>query len=147
MVLAWGARREAEAAHRDRQGQMQAEMDKLEHQAWVIYVKAQQDENQRRVAKATEEKLRRKKQRQLEKDLRDACFEGDLGRVGQLLDQEELPVSVSCKDANGEQPILEAAGGGHPDVCGLLLLQSADINCRGKYAVLPFVDIGLPLSR
>jgi ankyrin repeat protein len=46
-------------------------------------------------------------------------------------------MSLECADANGERPLLEAAGGGHPDVCRLLVDRSADVNCRGKFNRTP----------
>lgn len=110
-------------------------MDALEHEAWVIYVKAQQEEARRQAARAAEEKRRRQQQKQFERDLRDASFDGDLHTVQRLLEQQEVPISVNCKDANGEQAISEAASGGHPAVCALLLDYSADVNARGKCVV------------
>eukprot|EP00035_Acanthoeca_spectabilis_P011998 m.211888 g.211888 ORF g.211888 m.211888 type:complete len:560 (+) comp15498_c0_seq8:112-1791(+) len=127
-------RLEAEAQQRARE---QAEMDALEHEAWVIYIKAQQEEARRQAARAAEEKRRRQQQKQFERDLRDASFDGDLHTVQRLLEQQEVPISVNCKDANGEQAISEAASGGHPAVCALLLDYSADVNARGKYLRTP----------
>ncbi len=97
-------------AERKRKAEYEAQILKQERQAWAYLVKKEREEDERRQA-VEREKLRKiKEQRAREHELREAAFEGDVDGMRRVLGFEGM--NVDCVDANGETPLLEAAGGG-----------------------------------
>ena len=64
-VLVWGAREQV-ATRRHRKEEMLAEMAAIEHDAWVRYVRAQQEQERQRLAAIAEIKAKRAKRMALE---------------------------------------------------------------------------------
>lgn len=51
----------------------------------------------------------------------------EAGKRLRLLSQLRM---INCSDANGNTPLSEAAGGGHPEVIALLLERGGDVNTQ-----------------
>ena len=90
---------------------------------------------------------RREKQlaeKRLQKELHDAAYDGRLERVQEIVTMwtEEcfsdlIGAKLDCVDHEGNTALSEAACGGHPDVCKLLLRHGAQINHRSQQGRTP----------
>ena len=103
-------------------------------------------EEERRVRKREEEKRKRfaaekKKQQQL----LETAFDGEMDDVKKIIDgwvedcfgAELIGAKVDCMDANEHTPLSEAACGGQPEVCALLLKHGANINAPNHQGRTP----------
>ncbi|XP_063047333.1 IQ motif and ankyrin repeat domain-containing protein 1-like [Engraulis encrasicolus] len=133
-------------------------MDRLEKEAFVALVRREQEEAERERMKEEEERKRRKEEQRLRTRILEAAFDGEqeevlavlkevadrdakagvghdeAGKRLRLLNQLKM---INCCDANGNTPLSEAAGGGHPELITMLLERGADVNTKGAFGRTP----------
>ncbi|KAL2082884.1 hypothetical protein ACEWY4_020657 [Coilia grayii] len=133
-------------------------MDRLEKEAFVALVRREQEEAERERVREEEERRKRREEQRLRTRLLEAAFDGqqeeilavlkevterdtkagmgfdEAGKRQRLLSQLQM---INCSDANGNTPLSEAAGGGHPEAITLLLERGADVNTQGAFGRTP----------
>ncbi|KAJ6661477.1 hypothetical protein lerEdw1_014386 [Lerista edwardsae] len=133
-------------------------MDRLQREAFVALVRREQQEAERERKKEEEEKRRRREEQQRRKRMLEAAFEGDVGEMAAVLkevadldtrngvgtDEQGKATRlrhrlnmVECTDANGNTPLSEASGGGHPAAIQMLVENGANPNSRGAFNRTP----------
>ncbi len=95
---------------RARKAEYEALMVKQERDAWLHLVRMEQQQEEKRLLAQREAQRLAKEKRDRESQLREAAFDGDMEALVKLLNTQG--VDVDCRDANGDTPLLEAAGGG-----------------------------------
>ncbi|XP_078009988.1 IQ motif and ankyrin repeat domain-containing protein 1 isoform X1 [Phascolarctos cinereus] len=133
-------------------------MDQLQKEAFLAMVKREQEEARREREKEEEQRRRRLEEQKRRKRMLEAAFEGDveemkavLREVGDMLSQEGVGhddlgkavrlkshlAMVECADANGNTPLSEASGGGHPAAIKFLIENGAHPNCKRAFSRTP----------
>ncbi|XP_070557089.1 IQ motif and ankyrin repeat domain-containing protein 1-like [Ptychodera flava] len=136
----------------------EAEMERLEKEAFLAIVKREQEQAAREREKEEEERRRKREAIKRRKRILEAAFDGDNDEITQVLkevDQEDTKNGVKndsigrtirarhqlemvdCADANNNTPLSEAASGGHADTIKMLLEKGADPNSRGQFERTP----------
>eukprot|EP00042_Codosiga_hollandica_P053519 m.703195 g.703195 ORF g.703195 m.703195 type:complete len:676 (-) comp58714_c0_seq16:2672-4699(-) len=123
------------AKERARKAEYEALMVKQEREAWLYLVKREREEEEKRQAVERERLRKLKEQKKQEASLREAAFEGDVDALQKLLKLSDI--NIDCTDANGETPLLEAAGGGQVEAIKVLAQNGADVNARGNFQRTP----------
>eukprot|EP00730_Choanoeca_flexa_P004031 TRINITY_DN11580_c0_g1_i16.p1 TRINITY_DN11580_c0_g1~~TRINITY_DN11580_c0_g1_i16.p1 ORF type:complete len:590 (+),score=130.91 TRINITY_DN11580_c0_g1_i16:38-1771(+) len=127
-------RQTAQRAARRRQ-EYEAEMEKIEREAWVAWVKRQQAEDEQRYQKERERKQQEKMLKKKQVDMREAAFDDDADKLMKLL--ADPAVAVDAPDGNGDTALSEAAAAGSIEAINLLLTRGADVNSRGRFDRTP----------
>ncbi|XP_062374929.1 IQ motif and ankyrin repeat domain-containing protein 1-like isoform X2 [Sardina pilchardus] len=133
-------------------------MDRLEKEAFVALVRREQEEAERERMKEEDERRQKKEEQRLRKRLLEAAFDGEEEEILAVLREvterdtnqgvgfdeggKRLRVlsqlrMINCTDANGNTPLSEGAGGGHPEVITMLLERGADVNTQGAFGRTP----------
>ncbi|XP_048338628.1 IQ motif and ankyrin repeat domain-containing protein 1 [Sphaerodactylus townsendi] len=133
-------------------------MDRLEREAFVALVKREQEEAERERKKEEEEKKKLREEQQRKKRMLEAAFDGDVEEMKAVLQEvanlntksgvganekektrwlQNLINMVECTDANGNTPLSEASGGGHPLAIQMLIENGANPNSRGAFNRTP----------
>ncbi|XP_053101728.1 IQ motif and ankyrin repeat domain-containing protein 1 isoform X3 [Hemicordylus capensis] len=133
-------------------------MERLQREAFVALVKREQEEAERERKKEEEEKEKKREEQQRRKRMLEAAFDGDVREMEAILKEvAELDTKdgvgmdekgkairlrhrldmVDCTDANGNTPLSEAAGGGHPEAICMLVENGAQLNSRGAFNRTP----------
>ncbi|XP_043847071.1 IQ motif and ankyrin repeat domain-containing protein 1 [Dromiciops gliroides] len=133
-------------------------MDQLQKEAFLAMVKREQEQARREREKEEEQRRRRLEEQKRRKRMLEAAFEGDveemkavLKEVGDVLTREGVGrddrgkavrlkshmAMVECTDANGNTPLSEASGGGHPAAIKFLIENGAHPNCKGAFGRTP----------
>ncbi|XP_036596941.1 IQ motif and ankyrin repeat domain-containing protein 1 [Trichosurus vulpecula] len=133
-------------------------MDQLQKEAFLAMVKREQEQARREREKEEEQRRRRLEEQKRRKQMLEAAFEGDveemkavLKEVGDVLSREGVGhddrgkavrlkshvAMVECTDANGNTPLSEASGGGHPAAIKFLIENGAHPNCKGAFGRTP----------
>ncbi|XP_039220581.1 IQ motif and ankyrin repeat domain-containing protein 1 isoform X5 [Crotalus tigris] len=126
-------------------------MDHLQKEAFVALVKREQAEAERARKKEEEEKKQQREEQQRRKRMLEAAFEGDVEEMkavlkevadldtkngvgtdekGKVVRLQHLLNMVDCTDANGNTPLSEASGGGHPEAIRMLIENGGNPNSR-----------------
>uniref|UniRef100_A0A674K1B4 IQ motif and ankyrin repeat containing 1 n=1 Tax=Terrapene triunguis TaxID=2587831 RepID=A0A674K1B4_9SAUR len=127
-------------------------------QAFIAMVKKEQEEAERERQKEEEKKKQQREIQQRKKRMLEAAFDGDVEEMKAVLKEvsdldtkngvgtdekgKAMRLSnhinmVECTDANGNTPLSEAAGGGHPNAIKLLIENGANPNCKGAFGRTP----------
>ncbi|XP_069477984.1 IQ motif and ankyrin repeat domain-containing protein 1 isoform X2 [Ambystoma mexicanum] len=133
-------------------------MDRLQKEAFVAMVKREQEEAERQRQKEEEERKKKQEELRRKKRILEASFDGDVDEIlavlkevsdldtkkgigyderGKALRLRNQLNMVDCTDANGNTPLSEAAGGGHPDAIKLLIEKGAQPNTKGVFGRTP----------
>ncbi|XP_074919459.1 IQ motif and ankyrin repeat domain-containing protein 1 isoform X1 [Chelonoidis abingdonii] len=133
-------------------------MERLQREAFIAMVKKEQEEAERERQKEEEKKKQQREIQQRKKRMLEAAFDGDVEEMKAVLKEvSDLDTKngvgtdekgkatrlcnhinmVECTDANGNTPLLEAAGGGHPSAIKLLIENGANPNCKGGFGRTP----------
>ncbi|XP_029140208.1 putative IQ motif and ankyrin repeat domain-containing protein LOC642574 homolog [Protobothrops mucrosquamatus] len=133
-------------------------MDRLQKEAFVALVKREQEEAERARKKEEEEKKQQREEQQRRKRMLEAAFEGDVEEMkavlkevadldtknsvgidekGKVVRLQHLLNMVDCTDANGNTPLSEASGGGHPEAIRMLIENGGNPNSRGAFNRTP----------
>ncbi|CAI5778714.1 IQ motif and ankyrin repeat domain-containing LOC642574 homolog [Podarcis lilfordi] len=133
-------------------------MDRLQREAFAALVKREREEAERERKKEEEEKKKQREEQQRRKRMLEAAFDGDVEEMKAVLKEvAELDTKsglgtdergkalrlqhrlnmVDCTDANGNTPLSEASGGGHPDAIRMLIENGANPNSRGAFNRTP----------
>ncbi|XP_039220583.1 IQ motif and ankyrin repeat domain-containing protein 1 isoform X6 [Crotalus tigris] len=133
-------------------------MDHLQKEAFVALVKREQAEAERARKKEEEEKKQQREEQQRRKRMLEAAFEGDVEEMkavlkevadldtkngvgtdekGKVVRLQHLLNMVDCTDANGNTPLSEASGGGHPEAIRMLIENGGNPNSRGAFNRTP----------
>nr|XP_025043342.1 putative IQ motif and ankyrin repeat domain-containing protein LOC642574 homolog isoform X2 [Pelodiscus sinensis] len=144
-------------------------MERLQREAFIAMVKREQEEAERERQKEEEERKKQREIQQRKKRMLEAAFDGDVEEMKAVLkevsdldtkngvgsDEKGKAIRlfnhirmVECTDANGNTPLSEAAGGGHPNAIKLLIENGANPNCKiasldSLVAILHYWDISL----
>ncbi|XP_053250958.1 IQ motif and ankyrin repeat domain-containing protein 1 isoform X3 [Podarcis raffonei] len=131
-------------------------MDRLQREAFAALVKREREEAERERKKEEEEKKKQREEQQRRKRMLEAAFDGDVEEMkavlkeiwflkvadldtksglgtderGKALRLQHRLNMVDCTDANGNTPLSEASGGGHPDAIRMLIENGANPNSR-----------------
>ncbi|XP_025030986.1 putative IQ motif and ankyrin repeat domain-containing protein homolog, partial [Python bivittatus] len=126
-------------------------MDRLQREAFVALVKREQEEAERERKKEEEEKRKQREEQQRRKRMLEAAFEGDVEEMkavlkevadldtkngvgtdenGKVVRLQHHLNMVDCTDANGNTPLSEASGGGHPEAIRMLIENGGNPNSR-----------------
>ncbi|XP_044859342.1 IQ motif and ankyrin repeat domain-containing protein 1 isoform X6 [Mauremys mutica] len=133
-------------------------MERLQREAFIAMVKKEQEEAERERQKEEEKKKQQREIQQRKKRMLEAAFDGDVEEMKAVLKEvSDLDTKngvgtdekgkatrlcnhidmVECTDANGNTPLSEAAGGGHPSAIKLLIENGANPNCKGAFGRTP----------
>ncbi|XP_054841200.1 IQ motif and ankyrin repeat domain-containing protein 1 [Eublepharis macularius] len=133
-------------------------MERLQREAFVALVRREQEEAERERKKEEEAKQKQREEQQRKRRMLEAAFDGDVEEMKAVLQEVEdldtkngigtdekgktirlrnLINMVECTDANGNTPLSEAAGGGHPLAIQMLIENGADPNSRGAFNRTP----------
>nr|XP_034958574.1 putative IQ motif and ankyrin repeat domain-containing protein LOC642574 homolog isoform X2 [Zootoca vivipara] len=133
-------------------------MDRLQREAFAALVKREREEAERERKKEEEEKKKQREEQQRRKRMLEAAFDGDVEEMKAVLKEvADLDTKsglgtdegakalrlrhhlnmVDCTDANGNTPLSEASGGGHPDAIRMLIENGANPNSRGAFNRTP----------
>ncbi|XP_075776013.1 IQ motif and ankyrin repeat domain-containing protein 1 isoform X4 [Pelodiscus sinensis] len=133
-------------------------MERLQREAFIAMVKREQEEAERERQKEEEERKKQREIQQRKKRMLEAAFDGDVEEMKAVLkevsdldtkngvgsDEKGKAIRlfnhirmVECTDANGNTPLSEAAGGGHPNAIKLLIENGANPNCKGAFGRTP----------
>ncbi|XP_060099008.1 IQ motif and ankyrin repeat domain-containing protein 1 [Heteronotia binoei] len=133
-------------------------MERLQREAFVALVRREQEEAERERKKEEEEKKKQREEQQRKKRMLEAAFDGDVEEMKAILKEvadldtkngvgtdekgktirlRNLINMVECTDANGNTPLSEAAGGGHPLAIKMLIENGANLNSRGAFNRTP----------
>ncbi|XP_077788765.1 IQ motif and ankyrin repeat domain-containing protein 1 isoform X2 [Podarcis muralis] len=133
-------------------------MDRLQREAFAALVKREREEAERERKKEEEEKKKQREEQQRRKRMLEAAFDGDVEEMkavlkevadldtksglgtderGKALRLQHRLNMVDCTDANGNTPLSEASGGGHPDAIRMLIENGANPNSRGAFNRTP----------
>ncbi|XP_050795316.1 IQ motif and ankyrin repeat domain-containing protein 1 isoform X2 [Gopherus flavomarginatus] len=132
-------------------------MERLQREAFTAMVKKEQEEAERERQKEEEKKKQQREIQQRKKRMLEAAFDGDVEEMKAVLKEVNLDTKngvgtnekrkathlcnhinmVECTDANGNTPLSEAAGGGHPSAIKLLIENGANPNCKGGFGRTP----------
>ncbi|XP_015272452.1 PREDICTED: putative IQ motif and ankyrin repeat domain-containing protein [Gekko japonicus] len=133
-------------------------MERLQREAFVALVKREQEEAERERKKEEEAKKKQREEQQRKKRMLEAAFEGDVEEMqavlrevadldtkngvrtdekGKAIRLRNLISMVECTDANGNTPLSEASGGGHPSAIKMLIENGANLNSRGAFNRTP----------
>ncbi|XP_074059274.1 IQ motif and ankyrin repeat domain-containing protein 1 isoform X2 [Macrotis lagotis] len=133
-------------------------MDQLQKEAFLAMVKREQEQARQAREKEEEQRQKRLEEQRRRKRMLEAAFEGDieemkavLKEVGDVLSREGVGqddrgkavrlknhvAMVECTDANGNTPLSEASGGGHPAAIKFLIENGAHPNCKGAFSRTP----------
>ncbi|XP_058034374.1 IQ motif and ankyrin repeat domain-containing protein 1 [Ahaetulla prasina] len=133
-------------------------MDRLQKEAFVALVRREQEEAERARKKEEEEKKKQREEQQRRKRMLEAAFEGDVEEMkailkevadldtktgvgtdekGKVVRLQHLLNMVDCTDANGNTPLSEASGGGHPEAIRMLIENGGHPNSRGAFNRTP----------
>ncbi|XP_044290296.1 IQ motif and ankyrin repeat domain-containing protein 1, partial [Varanus komodoensis] len=133
-------------------------MERLQREAFIALAKREQEEAERERKKEEEEKKKQREEQQRKKRMLEAAFEGDVEEMKAVLkevadldtrsgvgtDEQGKAVrlrhhldTVDCTDANGNTPLSEASGGGHPEAIRMLIENGANLNSRGAFNRTP----------
>uniref|UniRef100_A0ABM5GDB1 IQ motif and ankyrin repeat domain-containing protein 1 isoform X5 n=1 Tax=Pogona vitticeps TaxID=103695 RepID=A0ABM5GDB1_9SAUR len=126
-------------------------MECLQREAFVALVKREQEEAERERKREEEEKRKQREEQYRRKRMLEAAFDGDVEEMKAILKevanldtqngvgtdekgkavrlQHRLNI-VDCTDANGNTPLSEASGGGHPEAIRMLIENGANPNSR-----------------
>ncbi|BFZ16284.1 hypothetical protein BsWGS_19323 [Bradybaena similaris] len=136
----------------------EAQMEKLEKEAFLHLIKMEQEEAERKRKIEEDEKKRKQEANKKRKRMLEAAFDGDVNEMKQvvkevsdLLDKDGIGNDVigrslrakrvmdiiECEDANGNTALSEAANGGHADAIKFLLDNGADPNTQGQFMRTP----------
>ncbi|XP_072855630.2 IQ motif and ankyrin repeat domain-containing protein 1 isoform X2 [Pogona vitticeps] len=133
-------------------------MERLQREAFVALVKREQEEAERERKREEEEKRKQREEQHRRKRMLEAAFDGDVEEMKAILKevanldtqngvgtdekgkavrlQHRLNI-VDCTDANGNTPLSEASGGGHPEAIRMLIENGANPNSRGAFNRTP----------
>ena len=137
----------AEAAMRRAEEEREAERERVwaereQQRREVMAAIVEEERRLRRLAQQRRERLAAEKQ--LQKDLHDAAYEGDIARVREIIQQwcaecfaDLIGAKIDCIDHEGNSALSEAACGGHADICRLLLKHGANVNLRSHQGRTP----------
>ncbi|XP_073191142.1 IQ motif and ankyrin repeat domain-containing protein 1 [Lepidochelys kempii] len=127
-------------------------------QAFIAMVKKEQEEAERERQKEEEKRKKQQEIQQRKKRMLEAAFDGDVEEMKAVLKEvSDLDTKngvgtdekgkatrlcnhinmVECTDSNGNTPLSEAAGGGHPNAIKLLIENGANPNCKGAFGRTP----------
>lgn len=133
-------------------------IEKIQREAFVAMVKAEQEAAEREQAREDEERRRKREQAKRRARMLEAAFDGDVDEMENILkevrkldDDNEIPTDdigrvvrrnhlmavVQCEDANGNTPLSEASGGGNVDSIKFLVERGADVNSVGAWGRTP----------
>ncbi|XP_060538151.1 IQ motif and ankyrin repeat domain-containing protein 1 isoform X3 [Pantherophis guttatus] len=133
-------------------------MDRLQKEAFVALVRREQEEAEQARKKEEEEKKKQREEQQRKKRMLEAAFEGDVEEMkailkevadldtkigvgtdekGKVVRLQHLLNMVDCTDANGNTPLSEASGGGHPEAIRMLIENGGHPNSRGAFNRTP----------
>nr|XP_056710545.1 IQ motif and ankyrin repeat domain-containing protein 1 [Euleptes europaea] len=133
-------------------------MERLQREAFVALVKREQEEAERERKKEEEAKKKQREEQQRRKRMLEAAFDGDVEEMKAVLQEvadldtkngvgtdekgktirlQNLLNMVECTDANGNTPLSEASGGGHPLAIKMLIENGANPNSRGAFNRTP----------
>ncbi|XP_070604600.1 IQ motif and ankyrin repeat domain-containing protein 1 isoform X2 [Erythrolamprus reginae] len=133
-------------------------MERLQKEAFVALVRREQEEAERARRKEEEEKRRQREEQQRRRRMLEAAFEGDVEEMKAVLKEvadldtktgmgtdekgravrlQHLLNMVDCTDANGNTPLSEASGGGHPEAIQMLIENGGHPNSRGAFNRTP----------
>uniref|UniRef100_A0A4X2MEP4 IQ motif and ankyrin repeat containing 1 n=1 Tax=Vombatus ursinus TaxID=29139 RepID=A0A4X2MEP4_VOMUR len=131
-------------------------MDQLQKEAFLAMVKREQEEARREREKEEEQRRRRLEEQKRRKRMLEAAFEGDVEEMKAVLKEVSMGqegvghddpgkavrlksrlAMVECTDANGNTPLSEASGGGHPAAIKFLIENGAHPNCKGAFSRTP----------
>ncbi|XP_032078257.1 putative IQ motif and ankyrin repeat domain-containing protein LOC642574 homolog [Thamnophis elegans] len=133
-------------------------MDRLQKEAFVALVRREQEEAERERKKEEEERRKQREEQQRRKRMLEAAFEGDVEEMkailkevadldtkagvgtdekGKVVRLQHLLNMVDCTDANGNTPLSEASGGGHPEAIRMLIESGGHPNSRGAFNRTP----------
>lgn len=112
----------------------EAAIKKAEKDAWLLMVKMERLEEEKRMAVEAEKKRKIKEQKQNETLLREAAFDGSQDELRRII---AMGVNIDCTDSNGDTPLLEASGSGQVDMIKILCDLHANVNARGKFNRTP----------
>ncbi|XP_065438428.1 IQ motif and ankyrin repeat domain-containing protein 1 isoform X1 [Chrysemys picta bellii] len=133
-------------------------MERLQREAFIVMVKKEQEEAEREREKEEEKKKQQREIQQRKKRMLEAAFDGDVEEMKAVLKEvsdldtkngvgtdekgKAMRLSnhinmVECTDVNGNTPLSEAAGGGHPNAIKLLIENGANPNCKGAFGRTP----------
>ncbi|XP_077666457.1 IQ motif and ankyrin repeat domain-containing protein 1 [Eretmochelys imbricata] len=133
-------------------------MERLQREAFIAMVKKEQEEAERERQKEEEKRKKQQEIQQRKKRMLEAAFDGDVEEMKAVLKEvSDLDTKngvgtdekgkatrlcnhinmVECTDSNGNTPLSEAAGGGHPNAIKLLIENGANPNCKGAFGRTP----------
>ncbi|KAJ7338290.1 hypothetical protein JRQ81_011063 [Phrynocephalus forsythii] len=133
-------------------------MERLQREAFVALVKREQEEAEREQKREEEEKRKQREEQKRRQRMLEAAFDGDVEEMKAILkevadldtqngvgtDEKGKAVRlrhrinmVDCTDANGNTPLSEASGGGHPKAIQMLIENGANPNSRGAFNRTP----------
>ncbi|XP_074980924.1 IQ motif and ankyrin repeat domain-containing protein 1 isoform X3 [Caretta caretta] len=133
-------------------------MERLQREAFIAMVKKEQEEAERERQKEEEKRKKQQEIQQRKKRMLEAAFDGDVEEMKAVLKEvSDLDTKngvgtdekgkatrlcnhinmVECTDSNGNTPLSEAAGGGHPNAVKLLIENGANPNCKGAFGRTP----------
>ena len=102
------------------------------------------EEERRQRKLAMQRRERQLAEKRLQKSLHDASYEGRIDEVQSIVTKwcqecfsDLIGAKLDCTDHEGNTPLSEAACGGHPEICLLLLKHGADVNKRSEQGRTP----------
>ncbi|XP_039267786.2 IQ motif and ankyrin repeat domain-containing protein 1-like [Styela clava] len=133
-------------------------IEKLQREAFVAMVKAEQGAAEREQAREDEERRRKREEAKRRGRMLEAAFDGDLeemenilkevsnldtkngvpnDEMGKVIRRNHMIAVTECQDANGNTPLSEAAAGGSSESIKFLVERGGDVNSVGAWGRTP----------
>lgn len=143
---------------RKRKKDYEDEIEKIQRDAFVSMVKAEQEAAEREYAREEEERRRKKEETKRRTRMLEAAFEGEVDEmknilnevkkmddeagvindeIGRVIRRSHQMAVINCQDPNDNTPLSEAAAGGSVEAILFLIERGADVNSIGAWGRSP----------